>query len=70
MMNRSKRIFLGAGISLFFSCLQILLSLWRTRVIILNIGTEINSINAVSSQLFGYVGLLEGGIGAGFLYKM
>ena len=69
-MNRTQKVTMGAALSLAFSLLQIFLSLWRTRVIILNLGTDIHSINAVSMQLLSYVGLLEGGIGAGFLYKM
>ena len=69
-MNRSKKVVLGAGISFIFSLLQIVLSLLRTRIIIGGYGTDINSLNAVSSQLFNYVTLLEGGIGAGFLYTM
>lgn len=69
-MNRSKKVAVGAGVSLFFSLLQIVLSLLRTKIIINGYGTDINSLNAVSSQLFNYVTLLEGGIGAGFLYTM
>ncbi len=69
-MNRTKKVVLGAGISFVFSLLQIVLSLLRTKIIIDGYGTDINSLNAVSSQLFNYVTLLEGGIGAGFLYTM
>ena len=69
-MNRAKKVALGSVFSLVFALLQIVLSLLRTRIIINGYGTDINSISSVSSQLFNYVTLLEGGIGAGFLYTM
>jgi len=69
-MNRTKRIAVGSFISVSFSLLQMILALWKTKLVISSFGVDVNSINAAAAQVFSYVVLLEGGIGAGFLYKM
>lgn len=67
---KTKKTLMGTMVSTMFLVLQMLLSFWRTKIIITLCGIDVNSVIQTANQLYAYLSLLESGMCAAYQYKM
>lgn len=67
---KTKKTLMGTIVSTMFLLIQMLLSFWRTKIIITSCGTDVNAVIQTANQLYAYLSLLESGMCAAYQYKM
>ena len=69
-MNKTKNSIRGGIITTFFTLTIMILSFTKTKILIVDYGTDINSVCQAANQIYAYLTLIESGVCAAYQFKM